>query len=41
MFEKRHDPLSEYKEQGRSFNLSVSVRALNGWKRANVHDEIV
>ena len=42
VFEKRHDPTDgTFKEEGRSFNLSVSVRALNGWKRANVQEEII
>lgn len=42
LFEKREDPSpGTFKEQGRSFNLSVSVRALNGWKRANVQEEII
>jgi kynurenine 3-monooxygenase len=37
MFEKRWDPTpGSFKEEGRSFNLSVSMRALHGWKRANV-----
>jgi kynurenine 3-monooxygenase len=37
IFEKRDDPTDgRFKEAGRSFNLSVSKRALYGWKRANV-----
>lgn len=42
LFEKREDPtVKSFQEEGRSFNLSVSVRALNGWKRANVEKEII
>jgi kynurenine 3-monooxygenase len=42
LFEKREDAsLKPYMEAGRSFNLSVSVRALRGWERAGVKDEIV
>lgn len=40
LFEKRPDPTGDWKEEGRSFNLSVSVRALNGFKHAGVEDEI-
>lgn len=37
VFEKREDPTDgRFKEAGRSFNLSVSKRALKGWERANV-----
>ena len=42
LFEKRPDPTDgSFKEEGRSFNLSVSKRALRGWKSANVEEEII
>lgn len=42
VFEKRADPTDgRFKEEGRSFNLSVSRRAMMGWKRANVDEDII